>query len=79
MKVYGGFGCIDPRFLYLGTSWRRVVSFTTRPLYPEPMSPQTLDKRLGWLIAGLEDVKKGVNLHLPGLELRPLGCTARSQ
>jgi hypothetical protein len=22
MKVYGGSGCIDPRFLYLGTNWR---------------------------------------------------------
>jgi hypothetical protein len=27
-------GCIDPHFLHLGTSWRRVVSFTPRPLYP---------------------------------------------
>jgi hypothetical protein len=30
-----GSGCIDPRFLDLGTSWREVVSFT--PL-PEKMS-----------------------------------------
>jgi hypothetical protein len=25
-------GCIDPHFLDLGTSWRRVVSFKPRPL-----------------------------------------------
>jgi hypothetical protein len=29
-----GSGCIDPYFLYLGTGWRCVVSFTPRPLYP---------------------------------------------
>jgi hypothetical protein len=27
-------GCIDPRFIDLGTSWRWVVRFTHRPLYP---------------------------------------------
>jgi hypothetical protein len=27
-------GCIDPRFLDFGTSWRWVVSFTARPPYP---------------------------------------------
>jgi hypothetical protein len=31
-----GSGCIDPLFLDLGTSWRRVVSFTRLPLYPLP-------------------------------------------
>jgi hypothetical protein len=34
-----GSRCIDPRFLDLGTSWRRVVSFTARPLYPLEKSP----------------------------------------
>jgi hypothetical protein len=38
-----GIECIDPRFLDLGTSWRRVVSFTDRPLYPR----YPLDWRLG--------------------------------
>jgi hypothetical protein len=43
-----GSGCIDPRFLDLGTSWRLVVSFTPRPLYPRGKSPRyTLDRRLG--------------------------------
>jgi hypothetical protein len=29
-----GSGCIDPRLLDLDTSWRWVISFTLRPLYP---------------------------------------------
>jgi hypothetical protein len=33
MKSCGGNGCTDPRFLDLGTSWKRVVSFTPLPLY----------------------------------------------
>jgi hypothetical protein len=36
-----GNGCIDPRFLDLDTSWRRMVSFTPRPLYPGECSPVT--------------------------------------
>jgi hypothetical protein len=40
-----GNGCIDPHFLYLGTSCRWVVSFTPRPLYPRRRSP--LNRRLG--------------------------------
>jgi hypothetical protein len=48
-----GSGCIDPRFLDLGTSWRWVVSFTPRPLYPQGKSPwyplyrRWLDPRTG--------------------------------
>jgi hypothetical protein len=38
-----GSGCIDPHFLDLGTSWRWVVSFTPRPLYPR----YPLDRMLG--------------------------------
>jgi hypothetical protein len=34
---------MDPRFLDLGISWRWVVSFTSRPLYPR----YPLNKRLG--------------------------------
>jgi hypothetical protein len=44
----GGGGCIDPHFLDLGTSWRWVVSFTPRPLYPRGKSLwYRLDRRLG--------------------------------
>jgi hypothetical protein len=32
-------GCIDRRFLDLGTNWRWVVSFTPRPLYPGEKVP----------------------------------------
>jgi hypothetical protein len=43
-----GCGCIDPHFLYLGTSWRWVVSFTPPPLYPRGKCPRyLLDRRLG--------------------------------
>jgi hypothetical protein len=43
-----GSGCIDPCFLDLDTSWRWVVSFTPRPLYPRERAPwYTLYRRLG--------------------------------
>jgi hypothetical protein len=48
MKAYGDSGCIDPHFLDLGTSWRRVLSFTPRPLCPQGKIPRyPLDRRLG--------------------------------
>jgi hypothetical protein len=43
-----GSGCIDPHFLDLGTSWRWVVNFTPRPLYPRGKSLRyPLDRRFG--------------------------------
>jgi hypothetical protein len=39
-----GSGCVYPRFLYVGTSWRWVVSFTPLPHYKR-LYP--LDRRLG--------------------------------
>jgi hypothetical protein len=46
MKAYRS-GCIDPCFLDLHTSWRRVVSFMPQPLYPREKIPQyPLDRRL---------------------------------
>jgi hypothetical protein len=42
-----GSGCIDPYFIDLSTSWRWVVSFTSRPLYPQGDRPwYRLDRRL---------------------------------
>jgi hypothetical protein len=38
MKTYWGSGGIAPSILDLGTRWRWVVSFTTRPLYPQEKS-----------------------------------------
>jgi hypothetical protein len=54
-----GSGCIDPHFLDLGTSWRRVVSFTLRPLYPRERAAGTHCIG-GWVEprAGLEDMEK---------------------
>jgi hypothetical protein len=71
--------CIDPYFLDLGTSWRWVVSFTSRPLYPRGKAPGThsigswVDPR-----AGVDDVEKRKFLTRPGLEFQPLGRPARS-
>jgi hypothetical protein len=48
MKTYGGVDVYMHVFLDLGTSWRRVVSFTPRPLYPRVKSSRyPLDRRLG--------------------------------
>jgi hypothetical protein len=45
-----GSGCIDPRFLDLGTSLRWVVSFTPRPLYSRGKSSwYPVDRGLGGL------------------------------
>jgi hypothetical protein len=57
-----------------------VVSFTHRPLYPEERGPCTHCIG-GWVNprASLDDVEKRKFLILLGLELRPLGCPARSQ
>jgi hypothetical protein len=80
MKTCGGRGCIDRRFLDLGNSWRRVVSFTPLPLYSRGKSSRyPLDRRLSGPRAGMDDVEKRKFLTLPGHELRPLGRPACSQ
>jgi hypothetical protein len=77
-RCMGG-GCIEPCILKLGISWYR---FTLRLLYPRGKRPQyPLDSRglgasqnrPGWRW----DEKK--ILPLPGFELQPIGCPARSQ
>jgi hypothetical protein len=68
-----GSGRMNPHFLDLGTSWRWVVSFTPRPLYPH---------WIGYWVnprAGLDDLEKITFFILLGLELRPLDHPARSQ
>jgi hypothetical protein len=81
MKVYGGSGCIDPHFLDFGSSWRWVVSFTPRALYPPGESTPGTLWIWGWVgpRAGLDDREKRKILPPPGLEPRPLGRPARSQ
>jgi hypothetical protein len=39
MKTYWGSGGLAPRILDLGTRWRRDVSFSHRPLYPQGKNP----------------------------------------
>jgi hypothetical protein len=47
MKAYWGSRSIAPRILDLGTRWRRVVTFTPLPLYPQGKNPwYPLDRRL---------------------------------
>jgi hypothetical protein len=67
-------------FFDLGTSWRLVISFTPRPLYPRGESPVT-HRGGGWVgpRTGLDDMEKRKFLPLPGLELRLLGRPTRSQ
>jgi hypothetical protein len=48
MKTCKGSGGIAPRILDLGTRWRWVANFTSRPLYPQGKSPcYPLHRRLG--------------------------------
>jgi hypothetical protein len=71
---------MDSYFPDLGTSWWEVVSVTPRSLYPLGKGSGT-HLIGGWLYprAGLDDVEKRKFLTLPGLELRLLGRSARSQ
>jgi hypothetical protein len=39
MRTYWENGGIAPRILDFGTRWRWVVSFTSRPLYPQGKNP----------------------------------------
>jgi hypothetical protein len=48
MKTYWESGGVASRLLNLGTRWKRVVSFTPRPLWPQGISPRyPLARRLG--------------------------------
>jgi hypothetical protein len=67
-----GSGIVAPRILNLGTRWRCVVRFTTRPLYPRGKSPRyTLDRSLGGLQSrsGRGGEEKN-SLNLPEIEPR---------
>jgi hypothetical protein len=75
-----GSGCIDPRFLDLGTSWKWVTSFTPRLRYPRGNSPlYPLGWRLGWPQSRSGQLEKRNLLILLGLELGPLHRPPRSQ
>jgi hypothetical protein len=78
-----GSGCRDPYFLGLYTSWRWVISFTPRPLYPRGKAPHPacahwVGCRLSPRVI-LNNVKKRKFSILTGLELRSFCRPARSQ
>jgi hypothetical protein len=58
--------------LHLGTRWRCVIGFTSRPLYPRGKIPGTNSIR-GWVGPrdGLEAVERKKTFTLPEIEPRP--------
>jgi hypothetical protein len=67
----------EPHELQLGISWRWVVSFTNRPLYPREKNPPT-HWIVGWVgpRIGPDDVERRRILTLQGLELGSFGRPA---
>jgi hypothetical protein len=75
-----GSGCVDPHFLDLGTSWRWVVTFTSRPLYPRGKNPlYPLDTRLGGPQSRSGRRGEEKILDPAGTRIRPFGRPACSQ
>jgi hypothetical protein len=77
MKAYGG---VDVRFFDLGTSWRRMVTFTALPLYPGQRTPSTYS--IGGyvdLCAGLDDIEKLKIFDSTGIRTPTPNRPARSQ
>jgi hypothetical protein len=71
MKAYWWSGSIAPRILDLGTRWRCVVSFTSRPLYTQGKSPwYPFDRRMGGTESRSEHGGEEKNSQLL-LELEP--------
>jgi len=80
MNMYWENGGIAPRILYLGTSWRWVVSFTPRPLYRRERQPPPrcqLDRRLGGPQKQDAVAKRKHSHHCHCREVNP-GRSARS-
>jgi hypothetical protein len=75
-----GSGCIDPRILVFGPSWRGVAASRPCRLTPGERAPDTYCIG-GWVgpRTGLDDVERRKFLPLPGLELRPRGSPSSSQ
>jgi hypothetical protein len=69
MKEYWGSGGVAPRILDFGISWMWMVSFTSRPLYPQGESPWfPLDGRLGGPQSRSGRSEEKNSQPLPGLE-----------
>ena len=48
MKAYGGSSGTVPVILNLGTTWKRVVNFISRPLYLRDTSRVHIEQEAGW-------------------------------
>jgi hypothetical protein len=73
-------GCIDPRVLDLGISWRWVISFTPQAFYSRRNRLRyPLDRRFHEPRTGLDDVERRKILPLLGFELQTVGRRASSQ
>jgi hypothetical protein len=73
-------GCIDPRLIDLGTSLKRVISFTPLPLCPRGKRQRyPFDRRRVGPRAGTEGMQKCKFLTLQRLKFVPLGRPSRSQ
>jgi hypothetical protein len=72
MKAYWGEGIV-PRTLNLGTTWRWLISLTSRPLYPRSNCHKyPLDRRLGGLKTVTDAVaKRNISHHWPFREMNP--------
>jgi hypothetical protein len=71
--------CIDPHIIDSETTWRCVVSFTSRPLYITGHRPQyPLDTSLVRPRSCRNGMYKWILFTLPGLELRFLDRRARN-
>jgi hypothetical protein len=68
MKTYWGTGAVAPRVLDFGNSWRLVVSFKPRLLYPLGKTPPPDTHWIGGWVGprvGLDTVAKGRNIIAP--------------
>jgi hypothetical protein len=80
MNAYWGVEVLLRIFFDLGTRWRWVVSFMTRPLYPQGKIPWYPLDRLGGSQSRSGHGVEGKNSQTsPGIELRSSDGIARSQ
>jgi hypothetical protein len=81
MKTHVGSGCIDPRFLNLCISWRRVCQLHAPAALPPGERAPGTNWIGGWVgpRAGLDNMEERKFLTLQGLELQFLCRPSRSQ
>jgi hypothetical protein len=73
MKAYSGSRTIAQFILTLGTRWRRMVNFKSRPLYPRERTPVPIEQVGAWPLGTFWALGKEKDfLPLPGFE--PLSC-----